>query len=149
METAKVPFNIRAATIADISLVFNSLLKSHRDSASVKSVPNSIYYAEHHKTIEKILSSPGLVLLVACGQEDSDQVFGYVLAERFPDKHVVHFIYVKYSFRKFGIAKALLAAANATNISDLPIMYSHQPKNGETLLKKIPSYVFNPYLLVR
>lgn len=143
-----VPFTIRAATMDDVSFIFNSWLKSYRDAPAVRSVPNTIYYAEHHATIEKIFASAGLVLLIACAVEEPSQIFGYAVGERKVDCLAIHWIYCKFPFRKFGIGKSLESALLATNVDGHPVQFSHQPKGGEGLLKD-RKYIFNPYLLRR
>ncbi len=146
METTKVPFNLRAGDLKDVSFIFNSWLKSYRDAPAVKSVPNTIYYAEHHAVIERIFASAGLVLLIACDQNHPEQIFGYAVGERRPEGLMLHWTYVKYPFRKFGIGRALIEAMLTTNVESLPVFYSHSPKGAESLMKSRP-YIFNPYAI--
>jgi GNAT superfamily N-acetyltransferase len=144
----KVPFNIRSAAVDDIPFVFNSWLKSYRDAPAVRAVPNTTYYAEHHAIIEKIFSSAGLVLLVACDATESKQIFGYAVGERTSKGFAIHWVYVKFPFRRFRIGAALEQALLATNVDLSEVCYTHAPKGGEGLFRT-RKYTYNPYLLIK
>lgn len=146
MEPAKAQakFNIRPANLEDIPFIFSSWLKSYRDAPAVRSVPNTIYYAQHHKIIEQIFSSKGLRVFIACDQEESSQIFSYVVGEVTPDGVTIHFIYSKFPFRNFGIATAL--EKHLTDLNPGQVQFSHAGKNHDRLIKN-RKYVYNPYLV--
>src|SRR5271165_681887 len=97
-------FTIRLGNKEDLPFIFSTWLKSFRYSSSfAKEIDNETYYKFHQQVIERILSrSPSIY--IACDQLHPDTVFGYIVYEG----PVLHFAYVKKSFRKLGIARALL-----------------------------------------
>lgn len=134
-------FLLRDLTKEDLPFLYNSFLKSYRDSPAVKSVPNSIYYAGQHAIIETIIASPHATIFIACNPDDIQQIYGYALGEMHDTTAVVHWIYCKHPFRGNGIGTALVGAL----IKDAQtIYYTHRVKNIEKLLGDRP-FIFNPY----
>jgi hypothetical protein len=121
-------------------------LKSYRDAAAVRSIPNAIYYAEHHDIIEQIFNRDGVLALVACNAEDPEQICGYSVASVSAEGVlIIHWIYSKFPFRRIGIAKALEAKMRELVPSEV-VYYTHAGKGIERLLNG-RKYIFNPYLL--
>lgn len=133
-------FTLRQANPSDESFIYNSWLKSYKNSDFARSIPARTYYAMHHLVIERILSRPSTQVLVACDPTAPDVLYGYVVMESVGDLSVVHYCYVKQAFRRLGIASALLASAPTPDAS-----YSHRTKDVHYLVS--PSHTFNPYLL--
>jgi hypothetical protein len=147
-------FHIRPVSAGDVSFIYNSWLKSYRDSPQVKSIPNTLYYAEHHAVIENIFKSPNCTIGIACNPEEQDQIYGYLVGDildRITKVQasgyvaVVHWLYVKHPFRMNGIAKGLFNWFTLDH-KDLTFVYTHRVKNVEKLIGERP-FVFNPYLL--
>lgn len=132
---------IRVGQPADHPLIFNSWLKSFRDSPICKGVPNTQFYAGHHSLIERSL--PLSMVRVACDVSKPTEIYGYAVAQSFPEGLCLHWIYVKHAFRGFGIAKLLEKSFEATIAS-----YSHRVKNMERMLKD-RNYIYNPYYFYR
>jgi len=144
---AKLEVKIREIAEADLPLIYNSWLKSYRESPAVRSIPNSIYFKEHHKLIENILMSTYCQVLVACAADDENVVYGYLVIE-FLDSPVVHWAYCKQQFRRSGVMKALVAEARSgeatADISNL--QYSHFTRFASKLLGGFDvDAVYNPY----
>lgn len=137
-------FDIRPLLSADVPFVYNSWLKSYRDSPMVKSIPNTIYYAEHHKVIENLLKQTNCLAAVACNPEDANQIYGYIVGEMIEKALCVHWVYCKHPFRGNGIAKALFQWIGESTANT----YTHRVKNVEKLIGERP-FTFNPYLLNR
>lgn len=136
------PVKLREIREADVSFIFNSWLRSFRDSPAVVAVPNSIYYGRHHKVISDILESSYSQVLVACDPDDDDKLYGYVVAEFFPDVNVIHWVYCKQPWRRKHIGTALVE--QILGDSELPVQYSHFTR----FLKKIDPKIkmtYNPY----
>jgi hypothetical protein len=116
----------------DENFIMSSLLRSYRDSVVNKDIPTKIYYDNQRSVTSKLLESADI--LVACSPDMSDQIYGYVVYEQ---PSLLHYIYVKYTFRKFGIAKELLSRAELTT----PTIITHSPRS------KTADFIYNPYLL--
>ena len=84
-------------------LVFATLLKSYyHGSLWAKHVPRDVFFARHHAVVERLLASSSL--RVAHLEDDPAVILGYALVA----PPTLHYVYVKPSFRRFGIARALL-----------------------------------------
>jgi len=140
-----LPVEIRRATKRDIPFITSSWLKSFRDGYWARGIPNNIYYYNQHKILEQLL--PKGIVLVACNEQDPDQILGYVCAEVVDTALVIHYMYVKHPFRKFGIATKLVMLLEQ---SEKPpaIMYTHKTAAAKAIiLAKELKWIYNPYLV--
>ena len=108
---------LRPLTEEDHPFLYNSWLKSYRFSLFAERITNTIYFEDHHKLIEKILNNSKI--LIACNPSDPSQLYGYVVAGEDDGILIVHFLYVKHTFRNMGIGKTLLDAVGHS--SDKPL----------------------------
>jgi ribosomal protein S18 acetylase RimI-like enzyme len=130
---------IRQAIEADVPFIFNSWLKSYRSMA--RTVSNPVYFEFHHKAIEALLQRSEV--LVAVNPADANELYGYIVYEVVQDVPVIHYAYVKQSFRGLGIATALAAKLQVSGGG----FYSHETRAGiEVLAHKGLKFVYNPYL---
>ena len=102
---SKVNFKIRPMTTADEGFVYNSWLRSFRKSMEMDA---KTYYFFQHRKIEKLLRDSRV--LMAVHEDDPDQIFGWVCFAPFDEDYVVHYLYVKATFRKLGIGGRLMEA---------------------------------------
>jgi hypothetical protein len=103
----------------------------------MRNVPTPIYYSAHHKVIERLLQQSQV--LVACSVSDPTQLFGYLVHQNVQDLPVVHYAYVKHSFRKMGIMRLLLSEASIGTKG----FYTHFTHIAPSLCKE---FIHNPYL---
>lgn len=150
------PLTIRDARPADHNFIYNSWLRSNRRARNAAQVPNDIYYTQHHKLVEDILARPTTrtYVITPTALGESDTICGYAVVEALPNApavHVVHYVYVKETFRRLGLAKQLLQhagipATRAENALALTFV-THLTSHAEPATIKY-GLVFNPYLLV-
>ena len=141
----KLPVQIRRATRRDVPLITSSWLKSFRDGYMVRGIPNNTYYYNHHKILEALL--PRGIVLVACNEEDPNQILGWCCAEVVDTALVIHYIYVKHPFRKFHIATKMV---NLLLESEKPpaVIYTHKTVAAKNIIKdKELEWLYNPYLV--
>lgn len=144
MSSDNLPLRVRPATDQDISFIFNSWLKSFRDSGVLsRSVPNTIYFQNHHKILQKILKRSQAN--IACNPQDPSQIYGYIVGEYIEGIFILHYVYVKHSFRKMGIGKELLNSFDhdTGNAS----CCSHLTKMAEKFLLKY-NMIYHPYTVL-
>ena len=132
---------IRPATEGDISFIFSSWLKSYRESHFGSIIPTTIFYTEHHKVVERLLK--GCQTFVACNDNDLNELYGFICAEQVDGIFVLHFVYVKHTFRMLGIGRQLLNAFE--HDPSKASMYTHHTKAAPTLSKKY-RMIHSPYL---
>lgn len=120
------------------SLIFATWLKSYQNSSLfAKGIPRETFFAQHHKVIERILERAEVRLAVL--PDDPSVVFGWSVTE----PGCVHYVYVKPDFRRYGIARALLA-----HVAGEPWRYSHSTYILRDLRenKVIPdTVIYDPY----
>lgn len=133
---------LRPANAEDISFIFNSWLKSFRNSYFSKNIVNTVYFTEQHKVIEGILKTS--TVIVACNPDDISQVYGWICAERIDGIFCLHYLYVKHSFRSLGIGRILFNSFE--HDQTCAGIYTHATRPGETLGIKF-NLIFHPYVL--
>lgn len=129
---------IRPADPADLNFIMNSFLRSLRGYPGLKNVPNEIYYPEQSRRLEGLLRSSQT--LVLCNSEIPDQIYGYVIAK--PNRET-HFVYVKFTYRKFGLARKLLEAIHP-QLYKKTIIATHTCRNWDEVSAKF-RHIHNPF----
>lgn len=145
--TESQTIKIRPIKEQDLAFIYNSWLKSYREAPAVRTVPNHIYYTEHHEIIEKILKSPYSEILVACDPLNDDILYGYVVGEHMEHNLTLHWVYCKQEWRRRGVATGLLGQLKSRS-ADLPIQYTHFTRFIKKL-KENQEITYNPYALPR
>ena len=122
----------------DESFVYSSWLKSYRNNKYfAHAMDNETYFQFHALIIDTLVKDNNLSIL--CSKDDEDQIYGFICNR--PDNKVIHFIYIKYPYRKMGLGKMLLndtvgSLSDTTYVSH----YNHH-------LDKYDNIKYNAYLL--
>ena len=141
MSIKSLPIRFRAATQEDVSFIFNSWLKSYRNSLFSKNISNTIYYTEQHKLIERLISENKVI--VACNTEDPNQLFGYICSGEVEGFYICHYVYVKHTYRNMGIGKQLLKESSHNPL--VASLYTHHTRIADRLAPK-NNLIYHPYL---
>lgn len=126
---------IRFAEIQDLPLVFSSWLKSYRKHAATQGLSNDVYFSGQRELIARLLQRATVRLLVSV--EDPSHIYGWACTELSGGLPVLHYVYVKQTYRRLGFARLLLGDLLTT-----PVAYSHL---GEFTGKLASGSHFNPY----
>lgn len=102
-------------------------------------IPKDVFFSNHHRILERLLSLPTTTTKIACLKDDPDVILGYTVYRVAGGVTVLDYIFVKKSWRGIGIAKSL-APPNVNAVTNLT-------KAAEAILSKCPNIVFNPYLM--
>jgi GNAT superfamily N-acetyltransferase len=138
-----LPIAIREAQEGDIPFLFSSWLKSFRSGLMPKKVDNTIFFSEHHKLAERLLKRSKT--LVATDPADPATIYGYLVFERIEGIFVLHYVYVKHTFRAMGVMRQLMAATEQD--FKLAGLFSHMTEIMERLALKY-NLVYHPYILI-
>ncbi len=133
-----VQFAIRAGKREDWPFVYGTWLNSFRvNSTFARHIDQPTYFAMHHHVVERLLERGEL--LIATPEDDPDTYLGYAVREQ--GTPVVHYVYVKPAFRRFGVARALLAG--------LPpdFTYTHHTHVLRDLAGPLAAAKYNPYMV--
>lgn len=119
-------FKLREYRPADFNFIASSYLRSYRSGPEAQHMPNDFYYPEYKERLMHMLSTG--TVKIACSIHDDDQIIGYSITGNILSWNIIHYVYVKYTFRKIGLTKALLAhiplGINVTICTHLPKLWS-------------------------
>jgi len=138
-DSKRLPIRVRQADEGDASLIYSSWLKSY--AAQNKDQPKLTIYEMHREIVSRLLESS--ITLVACMENDPDQVLAWLCAQRIPKFLIVHYCYTKAPFRKFGLARTLLNAFDYQKGE--PIVISHKGYICKDLKGKY-NFLYIPHL---
>lgn len=89
------------------------------------------------------MAKPKTKTFIAHPNDDHDTILGYLCCE-ISDHPVVHYVFVKETFRKMGIARLLLKHSGV----DLnKLMFTHWTFPVDELILKYPDMIYDPYKL--
>lgn len=141
-------FTLRACRTSDESFIRNSWLKSLRNLPHFVDVPNAVFYDGMNKRIDELLKNS--YVLVAADPEDDGIIWGYVVVSSTPlgreTVPVLHYLYVKQTFRGFGIAMKMLENVIGTEPEDIVFCTAWSPKMRDSKLTKTFRLTHNPFL---
>jgi GNAT superfamily N-acetyltransferase len=83
--------------------------------------------------------------LVATDPADPATIYGYLVFERIEGIFVLHYVYVKHTFRAMGVMRQLMAATEQD--FKLAGLFSHMTEIMERLALKY-NLVYHPYILI-
>ena len=130
---------VRRIQLDDMGFIFSTWLKHYKQhSAITKNISNSVYYAKQHRIIERILARS--LTVVAHPPEQPAVILGYAVLEM-ARPNIIHWVYVKGPWRRFGIAKALLGGLDYTHCS-----FSHWTHDIDPFRNRWPQAVYDPFL---
>lgn len=98
-------YALRLATHEDISFIYATWLKSYKSDSSIgNSLRTSVFMKDYVKVIDSILQDKSTVVTICCDNEDAFVIYAYMVSA----ENLIHYIFVKDAFRRFGLAKALI-----------------------------------------
>lgn len=144
-ENLKEQMEVRLGCADDLSFVYATWLRSYKHSSYyAKRIRDKVYFHFHHKILESLMRRPGIVFLVASLKGEANVIFGYLVAEERNAAVIVHFSYVKPTWRRLGVFTTLIEEAN---IHLDESFFTHWTLSTDWLVKKYPGLTYNPYLL--
>lgn len=137
----KVPVLIRPAKSEDVNFIKNSWSQSFRKS--MQQMESSLYNDYHDRHMVGLMER--CHCFVACNPDDHYQIYGWVLFEAVKGIGILHYIYVKHPFRRYGIGTKLYNEMEFNR--KLPCLATHATKCLDYITGPW-KLVYNPYLLV-
>ena len=132
---SSLPITIRPATPADQHLIISSYLKSQRQVGQNTYMRDAVYYEHATPIIHHILNTN--TIIVAANADDEWQAFGWVA---FKPPTTISYIYIKYPYRRFGLATQLI---NTINPHNQQLTATHTCRIFTTLANKF-NLTYNP-----
>lgn len=132
---------IRAANASDRNFILATFLRGlYYGDSWFREIPKDIFMAHYHQVVERILSSPGVIVQVACLKADPEVILGYSVLGPNTTGITLHFIFVKSAWRGIGVARSLVPVEQTNAVS-------HLTKVGLSILRKHPNVIFNPFVI--
>lgn len=149
LEVQGVKIGLRGIEPNDLAFIMSSWLRSFKDTSNfAKDIPTETFYPNHHKLLERIIARPTTKIMIAHLEESPEVILSYMVYETMPLSLVIHFMFTKHNFRRFGLAKLLFETLQV-NPSQAAIEYTHKTLKAEMYLKhnKLP-VIYNPYQML-
>lgn len=146
-----LPVVVRRKTDADTALVFDTWQRSVRSSRAYAQIPTEVWTYWFHLLVEGAWADDTMAWLLACNPEDPDQVYGWLCGQRAStlsgDVALLHYVYVKKRFRRFGLASRLLATFDTRLDQTEAVVVTQLTDAGRAwLLSRRKLYLYNPFL---
>lgn len=129
---------IRPMKESDTNFILDFWLRSHYKSMTGYKPSSKVFFQNHQKQIEKLHESQSIICQVACLPDDEDVILGFAV---FGTDYTLHYVGVKETFKKLGIAKKLLKSFFKDRSE---ITVSHWGKDIKHI-QKIYRVNYNPY----
>jgi len=125
-------FLIRPAEERDHAFVVVNWLESFRLMHAAGPIPMDLYWSTYRETIHRILGWHTVRALVAHEPGDENELYGFGVfdARTLP---VVHYVLTKGPFRRHGVARALMRAADID--TQRPFFYTFKTVVGADICK--------------
>jgi len=134
---------VRDADQEDLPLIYNSWLKQYRESPFSYGVSNGVFYSQHRKLIDHLITKA--TLKICCDPNDPTKIYSWACGEVY-DTPVIHFVYTKKPHRNKGLCKMLLAEFGWEPGTHVVSTHFMKYKNSKYLNKE-KKIIYNPYLL--
>lgn len=132
-------YSIRLATPSDENFVVATFLRSvYHDSSWFSMIPEQIFMSVYRSVIKRLFAlTDKYITVIACLPEDPDIILGFSIVNL--EGTVLHWVYVKKKWRRYGIASKLIPPTITT--------VTHLNKLGFELNKQLnKNWIFNPFL---
>lgn len=137
------PVRIRLAVESDVNYMLKTWRETYRTSLWARRMDNQVYHSFHRKVCEDLLRTA--TTAIAANNDDPTHILGFMVGERMRGALVIHFAFVRFELRRWGVAKLMLHEVFERRENE-PIVCSHWVRMLDDLP---PAYrlVYNPYVL--
>lgn len=107
---------LRSINHDDMAFVLDSWLLSFADSNYLNrphqaALPREQFFSAHRIYVQSILGRKDTHVILSVNKEEPTLIYGYLVFEHGPEEgspRILHYVYVKRAFSRFGIATGLL-----------------------------------------
>jgi GNAT superfamily N-acetyltransferase len=96
---------LRSPNPSDLPFIINSWTESYKDS-KYNPIYGPAYFYYFRLLLNRLI--PKSLITVICNPDDPDQIYGWGCYTITDNQLIVHWIYIKYTFRKLGLGTFLL-----------------------------------------
>jgi len=142
-------YNIRSyVPEVDKNFILSSFLKSYKNAPEIKYISDAVYYSSFKQQFIDLLEYEAILgnVLIITNAADPTQIYGYIIFNQTEQNDpnnilpliTIHYIYIKYPFRKFRIATEVLQNLGvdkntptlytyARNFNNIPEAWTYDP----------------------
>ena len=113
----------RAAEVADAPFVVSQWSRCFKSSRSAGVIADEDWPKIAHAQIQKLVSRPGVITLVAYENTAPTFLYGFISGEPGSSIPIVHFVCTKEAYRRAGYARGMFAAIGIE--PSRPFVYTH------------------------
>lgn len=148
---AESPLTFRPYASTDIPFIHSSWGESYYKGGSyIRHLSPQEFHATHRPIRECFFMRPTATTIVCVATSDPNTILGWVALEKPAESPgtIIHYVYVKESFREEGIATSLVEAACEFGS---PIMFTHKTHRASVIMQKkrprFKDFEFFPHLI--
>lgn len=137
---------IREHLESDLPFVYNSMLKnlwadykaSLDKNEFIEGIKNPFFMTKKRE-LAKLFSRSQII--IAASPDDENQILGYIIFKKYDGLQILHYVYVRSTFRRFAVSKALLKHCEFEPNEPIIITY----KNGNLgFITKDKTTIYKP-----
>ena len=134
----------RNAIEADRTFVISAWIDSFKFSHTAGQVPFDRWYDTMWPVVECLLNCDGVDTIVAHtpDEDGTANLHGFITAAACNQLPLVHYVYVKQAYRRWGIARGLFRAVGVDPLK--PFVYTFKTATVAKLARKIPLARWEP-----
>jgi GNAT superfamily N-acetyltransferase len=114
-----------------------------RELPPLSALTGAEFKAQHRPLIEAALQRGACI--VACNPEMDNHVYGYCVGELRDGLQLLHMVYVRNTFRRFGLGSEMMARM-FPRFKEEPIIHTHETRAARHFRRRW-NMKLNPYLL--
>ncbi len=121
----------------DSAFMYSTWLNSYHYDSWARTTSKTVFFTQYKQVIDNILTRS--MFTVAALKDDPEVILGYLISE----PGIVHYLFVKEAFRKFGIATSLVKAV----LQEDRFIITHKTQRAKLAIKNKEHITYNPFLL--
>jgi len=130
----------------DEAFLYSTYLRSFQQSSFARAISLDLYNRGARKRLDRLLEDPQNYCIVASDPDVREMIYGWSL---WGGDNILHYIYVKFPYRRQGIGSSLVQAINGENDA---LIYTHKGSEiwQEKKIKedhKMLQWFYDPFLL--
>lgn len=132
---------IRIARGSDLNFIFATWLNTMEDDSCFGKIYKKGQFLSFYRSIiDFILSKPDVTVRIVGLEGNDDVIYAYMVSE----PGILHFIYTKVPFRRFGLARMLFESGA---FKDQKAFFTNQTRMVQAILTMHPNLMYKPSAL--
>lgn len=123
---------------SDVNFIRSSWANSYyKGVTNHKAVSPEDFHSFHRKLIDRFFSRPSATVIVVHLENEPNIIMGWIAVEIISTHLVIHYIYIKNSFKQEGLIDELIKRVNS---KQKPVLTTHLTDKAKRIMKKSNKY---------